>query len=158
MENHLTTHIGNLAVEKEYITKEQLEECIQQLDAEESEKQIDQILVEQNLISSQKLDGLKKKRKMNIMKIEANAVLDYIQKMKIIPHEKIKRALNVQNKAQQEQKKYIPLSVILVSHGLISQDRFNEISKSQEVRRKVKQTVWSDDPRRTGLVGRVLGG
>lgn len=158
MEN-IHTYIGNLAVEKGYITQEQLNECILILDQqeEESEKQIEELLLENSLLSQEQIEQLQTKRKINLKKIEAQAVLEYLKKMKLVDEEKLEKCLEVQKKAV-AQKTYIPLQTLLVSHGLLKQETADKILQQVEIQRSIREAVCKDDPRRTGLLGRVLGG
>lgn len=157
MEN-LQTYIGTLAVERGYITQEKLNACIAILDAQdESIRTIDEILLENQYISPKDLKNLKSKRKLNIKKLEDKAVAEYIKKMKLVTSEQMQRCIDVQNKARQ-QGKYIPLSLIFVSHGILKQEAVDNFIKSREVQRLVREAICKDDPRRTGLIGRVLGG
>ncbi len=153
----LQTYLGYLAIDKSYITQDQLNECIMLLDSQESEKKIDDVLLEMGYLTEEQLKQLQQKRRINIKKMESQAAIDYIKKMKLLDEEKLQNCLQVQAKASQ-QKTYIPLDVILVSHGLLTQDQMDKLMNEHEVQRVVRQAVCTDDPRRTGLVGRVLGG
>ena len=153
----LQTYLGKLAVEKNYLSEEQLQECIAILDQEESIKKIDAVLLEKGYITTENLASLQKKRKVNIKKIEAQALLDYIKKMKLVNNEGLARCFQIQKKAQ-EQKTYIPLTTILISHGILKQRQIEEILKAPEVQRIVREEIGKDDPCRIGLIGRVLDG
>ncbi len=153
----LQTYIGNLAIEKGYLSSEQLSECIAILDSQESEKNVEDILLEMGYLTIEQIKQLQQRRRINIKKMESQAVIDYIKKMKLVDEDKLNNCLDVQAKANQ-QKTYIPLDVILVSHGLLTQNAMDNLMKENEVQCMVKQAICEDDPRRTGLVGRVLGG
>jgi serine/threonine-protein kinase len=159
----LQTYIGALAVEKNFLTQSQLDECIHLLDqqdaeAESSQHTIEKILLQKCYLSEDKLKILQGKRNLHLRKLETQALVDYIKKMKAVPPEKLVKCLEIQEKAQQEQKKYIPLTNLLVAHGLIEAEKAEELLQSKAVRRVVQQAIWNDDPRRSGFVGRVLGG
>ena len=153
----LQTYIGSLAVKKGYVTEDKVRECIDELDSEESSKKIDDILLEKKLLNETQLKQLQSRRKLNIKKMEGQALLEYIKKMKIVKDEKLEKVLDIQRKASM-QKTYIPLPIILVSHGLLTQEQVDKIRQKREVQRIVREAVWKNDPRRSGLIGRVLGG
>lgn len=159
----LQTYIGALAVEKGFLSQSQLDECIRLLDQQEAEEEsphhtIEKILLQKNYLSEDKLKTVQAKRNLHLRKLETQALVDFIKKMKAVPAEKLGKCLEIQEKAQQEQKKYIPLTNILVAHGLMSMEKADEILQSKAVKRVVQQAIWNDDPRRSGFVGRVLGG
>lgn len=158
MPDKIQTYLGTLAIEKGFLTQAQLNECIEWLDKEESQNPIEEILLQKGLITKEQLDYLQKKQRVNIEKLRTRALIDYVKKMKMVTAEKLARCVELQERAYQEQKKYIPLPTLFVSHGLMSQEKTDDIVKSKMVQREVQQTIWSDDPRRTGFIGRVLGG
>lgn len=154
----LKTYIGALAVEKGYLSQAQLDGCIAALDQEESEKTIDQALLEKGYLTQEQIKQLQKKRLLNIEKIKDPVFVDYMLKMKIVSPEKIAQCQELQAKAQREQKTFIPIGTFLIAHGAMSEAKYEELLKCKEIRRVVQETVWRDDPRRTGLIGRVLSG
>lgn len=153
----LQTYLGTLAIEKGYIKQEQLSECIMILDSQDSQQNIEEILQERGYLQEEQIKKLQKYRQINIKKMEAQATIDYIKKMKLVDEDKLQNCLRVQNEAAQK-KTYIPLDMILVSHGILSQAQMDQLMQENEVQRIVRQAICADDPRRTGLVGRVLGG
>ena len=78
--------------------------------------------------------------------------------MKLVTQEQLKKCITLQKKAKDEQNTYIPITTLFISHGIITQKRIEEIIRSREVYCSVRETIWKNDPRRTGLKGRVLGG
>lgn len=153
----LQTYLGTLAIERGYIGQEQLMECIMILDSQDSPKNIEDILQERGYLQEDQIKKLQKYRQINIKKMESQAAIDYIKKMKLVDEDKLRNCLDVQSKAAQ-QKTYIPLDMILVSHGILSQAEMDRLVREDEVQCMVQQAICADDPRRTGLVGRVLGG
>ncbi|BBM87931.1 serine/threonine protein kinase [Candidatus Uabimicrobium amorphum] len=151
------TNIGRLAVEKKWLTEEQLQQSVEIMDKTEGQESIEQVLFNHKLLSKDQIINLQKRRKVNIKKIENQAMVDYIVKMKVVPREKLKNCLNIQQRAL-EQKTFIPIDQLVVSHGLVQQARINEIKEAREIRRYIQQAVSSDDPSRKGLINRVLGG
>ncbi len=154
MEKLETTHIGKLALDKNIISKEQLAKCIEILNESEGKK-IEEVLL--SYLSDEVLESLLKKRKLNIKKLQDYAFGEYVTKMKMIPEERLQYCSEIQRRALQ-QKTYIPLWNILVSHGVLSQSKVDRVLKAKEIRRFVRQALSADDPQRTGLKGRVLGG
>ncbi|WP_372370912.1 serine/threonine protein kinase [Candidatus Uabimicrobium sp. HlEnr_7] len=151
------TNIGKLAVEKKWLTEEQLLQSVDLFDKNEGKDSIEQILFSQKLLSKEQIINLQKKRKVNIKKIENQAIVDYVVKMKVVPQDKLEKCLTIQKRAL-EQKTLIPIDQLVVSHGLATQVRMNEIKEAREIRRFIQQAVSSDDPNRKGLINRVLGG
>lgn len=151
------TNIGRLAVEKKWLTEDQLQQSVEIMDKTDGKESIEQVLFSQKLLSKDQIVNLQKRRKVNIKKIENQAMVDYMVKMKVVPQEKLDHCLNIQQRAL-EQKTFIPIDQLVVSHGLVQQARINEIKEAREIRRYIQQAVSSDDPSRKGLINRVLGG
>lgn len=151
------TNIGRLAVEKKWLTEDQLQQSVEIMDKTDGKESIEQVLFSQKLLSKDQIINLQKRRKVNIKKIENQAMVDYMVKMKVVPQEKLDHCLNIQQRAL-EQKTFIPIDQLVVSHGLVQQARINEIKEAREIRRYIQQAVSSDDPSRKGLINRVLGG
>jgi len=63
----------------------------------------------------------------------------------------------IQRNASQ-QKTYVPISMLLVSHGSLTQDEIDKMLQLREVQRYVLEAIGRDDLRRTSMIGRVLGG
>lgn len=153
----LETYIGNLAVEKGFISQDCLNACIQRMDEEEYNKPIDNFLIEHRLITGEQLQILQTKRKINIRKLEESALQEYLIKMKKVSPDLLARFAAIQRNASQ-QKTYVPLSMLLVSHGTLKQSDVDNLTKLREVQRYVLEAIGRDDPRRNSMIGRVLGG
>ncbi|HPY74226.1 MAG: serine/threonine protein kinase [Planctomycetes bacterium] len=153
----LETYLGTLAVEKGFISQECLAACIQRMDEESYDKPIDNFLMERKLINEEQLQNLQMKRKINLRKLEEQALLEYLQKMKLVDSNLLMRFTAIQRNASQ-QKTYVPISMLLVSHGSLTQDEIDKMLQLREVQRYVLEAIGRDDLRRTSMIGRVLGG
>lgn len=153
----LHTNIGRLAVEKNWLSIEQLKQSVIAMDKNEGKQKLEQVLFSNKFLSEEQIVRLKKKRKINVKKIENQGMLDFIVKMKVVEQDKLKKCLDIQKRAL-EQKRFISIDQVLISHGLVTQQRANEIKESREVKRYIQQAISSDDLSRKGLINRVLGG
>ena len=156
------TYIGTLAVEKNCITQAQLTECLgivnQQSEETETRLTIEQVLLQKSYLNEDKLKQLQARRNLHIKKIEGRAIVEYMKKMKMVSPDKLTKCLEIQDKVLQEQKKYIPLANIVVSHGLVSQEKADDAAQSKVVQRVVQDAIWNDDLGRSEFIGRTLGG
>ena len=154
----LHTDIGKLALERGCITPQHLNECVELLNSEVGDRKIQDVLLSKGYVNQEMLELLQKRRKVNVKKIETQAIADYVLKMKMVPAERLKYCLDIQKRAQ-EQKTYIPIQQILISHGILSTKKVEYMLRAKEIKRFIRQAICEDDCKRSGgLIGRVLGG
>lgn len=64
------TNIGKLAVEKGWLTEEQLLQSVAVMDKDDGKNSIEQVLFSHKLLSKEQIVNLQKKRKVNIKKMK----------------------------------------------------------------------------------------